>query len=170
MLSPLHTNTNFIFTTILEGTLAIVNQPRMMIRHCCARGLPLATRTACHPRKTPSCPPLRASSSETTPPDVQKLAQLAHISITSEEAQDWQGKISNVFEWFAQLQAVDVEGIPPATRPSFGNGPDAGVVLRPDEVHSYQHAASILEQAPARDGAFVKVPRIATGADTGVEG
>ncbi len=96
---------------------------------------------------------------------MQKLAQLAHISITDEEAQDWQGKISNVFEWFAQLQAVDVEGVAPATRPSFGDQA-AGVVLREDHVVAYPDGERVLDQVPARDGAFVKVPRIATGADS----
>lgn len=105
----------------------------------------------------------RASSQPVEQPDVQKLAQLAHISITPEEAADWQGKIGSVIDWFGQLQAVDVEGVAPASRPAFGAGDADGLALRADEVHDYEGAEGLLAQAPARDGDFVKVPRIVTG-------
>lgn len=100
---------------------------------------------------------------------MQKLAQLAHISITPEEADDWQGKIGSVIDWFGQLQAVDVEGVPPASRPAFGTDAAAGLHLRADEPQRVEGAEGLLAQAPARDGDFVKVPRIATGETTAAE-
>lgn len=118
--------------------------------------------------RTASRSTVRRAASNQQPveqPDVHKLAQLAHINITPEEAEDWQDKIGGVIDWFGQLQAVNVEGIPLASRPAFGTDTAAGALLRTDQAHGYEGSQGLLAQAPARDGDFVKVPRIATGDD-----
>ena len=74
---------------------------------------------------------------------------------------DWGPKIEGIVDWFGQLQEVDVEGVPPALRADV-EGQD---VLRPDEPRRYAHQAEMLQQAPDREGPFVRVPKIATAAD-----
>ena len=81
---------------------------------------------------------------------------------------DWGPKIEAIVDWFGQLQAVDVEGVPPALRADTadGDGADAhGMPLRADEARRYPDQAAMLEQVPDREGAFVRVPKIATAAD-----
>lgn len=62
------------------------------------------------------------SHREVEPPNVQKLAQLASIGVTDEEAAEWGPKIGSIVEWFGQLQQVDLDGVPPALRAEIGDG------------------------------------------------
>lgn len=74
---------------------------------------------------------------------------------------DWGPKIEGIVEWFGQLQEVDVEGVPPALRADVeGEG-----ALRADVPQQFEGQAGMLSQAPDRNGLFVRVPKIATGAD-----
>ena len=50
------------------------------------------------------------------PPDVRRLAQMAHIEVTDQEVAEWGPKIESIVQWFGQLQNVDLEGVPPALR------------------------------------------------------
>lgn len=61
---------------------------------------------------------------------------------------------------FGQLQAVDVEGVKPAV-----HARDDGSVLRADEPAAYEPRGELLAAVPAMEGAFVRVPKIATGQD-----
>ena len=75
---------------------------------------------------------------------------------------DWGPKIEGIVEWFGALQAVDVEGVPPALRADV----EGESVLRPD-APAPGGGADLLAQAPDREGPFVRVPKIATAADEG---
>ena len=68
------------------------------------------------------------------PPDVQRLAQLAQIGVTAEEAAAWGPKIEGIVEWFGQLQEVDLEGVPPALRANL----EDGNALRADESREFE--------------------------------
>ncbi|KAI7844031.1 hypothetical protein COHA_002371 [Chlorella ohadii] len=85
---------------------------------------------------------------------------MAHIAVTDEEVADWGPKIENIVEWFGQLQEIDVEGVPPALQADVEQG-----ALRPDEAVRYAGELRLVEQAADTDGAYVRVPKIATGAD-----
>ncbi|KAF8059373.1 PMA1 [Scenedesmus sp. PABB004] len=84
-------------------------------------------------------------------------AALARASQVAE----WEPKISGIVDWFGQLQAVDVEGVPPAV-----HARDEGNVLRPDEPAVYANREAIMAAVPEQQGGFVRVPKISTGADT----
>ena len=73
---------------------------------------------------------------------------------------DWQPKIGGIVEWFGQLQEIDVEGVPPALRADV----EGDSRLRPDESRDGGGRA-LLDAAPAREGPFVRVPKITTAAD-----
>ena len=80
-------------------------------------------------------PPTSSSSSEIEPPNVQKLAQLASVGVSEQEAAEWGPKIAGIVEWFGQLQQVDLEGVPPAVRADIG---DANL-LRPDQPREFEN-------------------------------
>ena len=75
---------------------------------------------------------------------------------------DWGPKIASVVQWFGQLAEVDVEGVPPALRAAAGS---EGSAPRADLAHTFGGREEMLAQAPAAEGAFVRVPKIATAAD-----
>lgn len=74
---------------------------------------------------------------------------------------DWGPKIEGIVEWFGQLQQVDVEGVPPALRADV----EAAGELRPDAARQFAAPGELVQQAANRDGPYVRVPKIATGAD-----
>ena len=45
--------------------------------------------------------------------DVEHIAELARLELTDEEVARYQEQLSAVLEYFASLQKVDTEGIPP---------------------------------------------------------
>jgi aspartyl-tRNA(Asn)/glutamyl-tRNA(Gln) amidotransferase subunit C len=74
---------------------------------------------------------------------------------------EWGPKLEGIVEWFGQLQEVDVEGVPPALRADV----EGQSSLRADQPRRYASQEEMLQQAPDREGAFVRVPKIATAAD-----
>jgi aspartyl-tRNA(Asn)/glutamyl-tRNA(Gln) amidotransferase subunit C len=46
-----------------------------------------------------------------TPPEVQKIATLARLSINETEAKDYAEQLSVIFDYFSMLNEVDTEGV-----------------------------------------------------------
>jgi aspartyl-tRNA(Asn)/glutamyl-tRNA(Gln) amidotransferase subunit C len=87
--------------------------------------------------------------------DVQKLAQLARISMTEEESGQFAGQVEAILGYISQIQ--EASGELPASK--------AGVlhtVLRADgeATPAGTYTQALLAQAPAREGDYVKVQRI----------
>ncbi|CAL8467016.1 g6552 [Coccomyxa elongata] len=81
---------------------------------------------------------------------------MAHISVTDEEVKEWEPQLQQIVSWFNQLQAVHVEGVPPAVRIDM----EGENVLRPDMPVQYEAREAIFSQVPETEGEFVKVPKI----------
>ena len=75
----------------------------------------------------------------------------------SPQIADFQPKIAAIVSWFDELQGVDVDGVAPYD--AAGDGAAADFVTRPDVVAPFD-AEAALADAPEREGAFVKVPKI----------
>lgn len=75
--------------------------------------------------------------------------------------EEWGPQVGGILEWFGQLQRVDVEGVPPALRAEV----ETENFFRADEPEAFEAQEELLRQVPAREGAFVRVPKIATAAD-----
>ncbi|KAK9916877.1 hypothetical protein WJX75_008231 [Coccomyxa subellipsoidea] len=73
---------------------------------------------------------------------------MAHISVTDEEVKEWEPQLQQIVSWFDQLQAVDVEGVPPAVRIDM----EDQNVLRPDMAVEYDDREAVLSQVPAKEG------------------
>ena len=72
-------------------------------------------------------------TSDIEPPNIHRLAQLAQVGVSEQEAAEWGPKISSIVEWFGQLQQVDLEGVPPSLRADVGDD----TVLRPDQQQDF---------------------------------
>lgn len=86
---------------------------------------------------------------------VKRVARLARIKVTEEEAAALEGELNGILGWVEQLGEVDVTGVEPMTSVT-----PMAMKKRGDEVTEGGRAADILANAPAtRDGHFV-VPKV----------
>lgn len=86
---------------------------------------------------------------------VRRIARLARIRITDEEAQLLQNELSGILAWVEQLGEVDTSAVEPMTRVV-----PIELKMRRDEITDGAIAADVTRNAPAiQDGYFV-VPKI----------
>lgn len=89
---------------------------------------------------------------------VQKVASLARLKISDEEATAIAGQLSAVLENFKQLAVVDTTGIEPLVTPT-----DLSIRLREDEAVAEKDVEAFVANAPARSGNLFKVPPVVGG-------
>jgi aspartyl-tRNA(Asn)/glutamyl-tRNA(Gln) amidotransferase subunit C len=87
--------------------------------------------------------------------EVRRIAVLARLELSPEEEQLFQGQLSAVLDYVAQLNELDVSGVEPMTHALAEATP-----LRQDEVRPSLPPEEAVRAAPAREGTFFKVPRI----------
>lgn len=87
--------------------------------------------------------------------EVQKVANLARLALTSEEETAFAGQLSNMLDYFEQLSELDTDGVEPTTRAI-----DVSNITRTDELKSEVEPAAMLAIAPEPDGEFFRVPQI----------
>lgn len=87
--------------------------------------------------------------------DVARLADLARLEVTAEEAADVHAKLTAIFGLIDQLAAVDTTGVTPLAHPQECFAPlRDDVVTEPDRRELYQSVAPAVE-----DGLYL-VPRV----------
>ena len=89
--------------------------------------------------------------------EVRRVAVLARLRLSPEEEQVFQGQLSAILDYVAQLSELDVSEVEPMTHAlAAGEAPP----LRADEVQPSLAPDEALANAPAREGTCFKVPRI----------
>ena len=86
---------------------------------------------------------------------VRRIARLARIRITDEEAQSLKSELSGILDWVEQLEEVDTEGVEPMTRVV-----PIELKQRVDEVTDGERADAVVANAPAREDYFFVVPKV----------
>ena len=86
---------------------------------------------------------------------VRRIARLARIAITDEEARRLEQELSGILDWVAQLDEIDTSTVPPMTRVVAMK-----MKMRKDEVTDGFCADNILENAPKVDDDYFVVPKI----------
>ncbi|KAJ6796967.1 glutamyl-tRNA(Gln) amidotransferase subunit C, chloroplastic/mitochondrial [Iris pallida] len=89
-------------------------------------------------------------------PDVGRLAETARISLSPEEARDFAPKIKQVVDWFGQLQAVNLESVPPSLRADT----EVSVDPREDTPEAFENREAIIAEIPSYVDPYIKVPKI----------
>ncbi|MEM8638413.1 MAG: Asp-tRNA(Asn)/Glu-tRNA(Gln) amidotransferase subunit GatC [Cyanobacteria bacterium P01_G01_bin.54] len=89
--------------------------------------------------------------------EVQKVAHLARLSLSSDEEKSFTRQLSSILDYFEQLSELDTTDVEPTTRAI-----DISNITRPDQLQSTVNPAVMLEVAPAPDGGFFRVPQILT--------
>lgn len=85
-----------------------------------------------------------------TSAEVTHVARLARLRLSPEELEQMRGQLSDILDYIAMLQEVDVSGIPTTAQVTGLTS-----VLRPDAVLGQITTAQALSNAPdAQDGMF----------------
>ncbi|MEA5419306.1 Asp-tRNA(Asn)/Glu-tRNA(Gln) amidotransferase subunit GatC [Spirulina sp. CCNP1310] len=92
--------------------------------------------------------------------EVQKVAHLARLNLTPEEEIAFTTQLGSILDYFEQLSGLDTEGVAPTTRAI-----ELSNVLRADELQPTVDREAMLQEAPAPEGDFFRVPQILGGED-----
>jgi aspartyl-tRNA(Asn)/glutamyl-tRNA(Gln) amidotransferase subunit C len=86
---------------------------------------------------------------------VHRIARLARIKVTDEEAKALEKELSGILDWVKQLDEVDTSTVEPMTRVI-----PMTLKKRVDEVTDGGIADDIVANAPARQDHFFVVPKV----------
>lgn len=87
--------------------------------------------------------------------EVEHVARLARLSLTDEEKARMGEELSIILGYIDQLRELDTSGVEPTSHaiPMVN-------VMREDEVRPSYPVEAMLQNAPEREGDFVRVPKI----------
>jgi len=87
--------------------------------------------------------------------EVEHIAELARLALTQEDKIRYRNQLSDILDYFAQLEAVDTAGIPPTSSVL-----PAHTSLRRDEAQLGLDPSSLFRNAPDTDTAQFRVPPV----------
>ena len=86
---------------------------------------------------------------------VKRVAKLARIAVSDEQAQKMQGELNTIIGFVSQLNEVDIDGVEPMT-----SVVDAAMKKRVDVVNDGGKADDIIANSPASEDNFFMVPKV----------
>ena len=86
---------------------------------------------------------------------VRRIARLARIKISDQEAQGLQSELSGILAWVEQLSEVDTDDVEPMTRVV-----PIELKQREDVVTDGDQADAVIANAPVREEQFYAVPKV----------
>lgn len=87
--------------------------------------------------------------------DIHRIADLAHIEISPEQAQRMQCELNNIFQMIERIQAVDTDGIEPMPHPH-----DGYQRLRDDVIREVNDRENNMKNAPEQSDGYFLVPQV----------
>lgn len=87
--------------------------------------------------------------------DVRRVAHLARIEVTPDEARDVLAKLTGIFALIEDMRRVDTTGIAP-----MSHAADVHLTLRDDKVTETDQRESFLALAPATADGLYLVPKV----------
>lgn len=87
--------------------------------------------------------------------DVAAVAQLARLTVTDEELDEYTGQLASILEHAEDIEALEIDDVPPTAHPY-----ELVNVLRADEVRPSVDRDEVLAQAPAAEDGRFRVPPI----------
>ena len=86
---------------------------------------------------------------------VRRIARLAGIKVTDDEAKGLEKELSGILDWVAQLNEVDTANVEPMTRVVAQE-----MKMRHDVVTDGEKAAEVTKNAPMSEDNFFVVPKV----------
>jgi aspartyl-tRNA(Asn)/glutamyl-tRNA(Gln) amidotransferase subunit C len=111
-------------------------------------------------------PPFSGFLMAITEQDVVYVADLANLELTAEERTRFVKDLNSILEYIGRLNELNTDEVPPMAQvfnrfsSSQGAGIQPGSVQRDDVVRAGLPQKAALQNAPATDGAFFKVPKV----------
>jgi aspartyl-tRNA synthetase len=90
--------------------------------------------------------------------EVRHVARLARLSLEEKEVEQYKSDLNSILKYVEILEELDTENIAP-----MHHVLEMKNVWREDEVKDAQKSGEILNNAPAREEGYIKVPRILEG-------
>ncbi|WP_319498025.1 Asp-tRNA(Asn)/Glu-tRNA(Gln) amidotransferase subunit GatC [uncultured Cohaesibacter sp.] len=86
---------------------------------------------------------------------VKRVARLARLSVTEEEAESLKGELNSILNWVEMLNEVDVDGVAPMTSVVTQE-----MKKRDDVVTDGNYASLVVSNAPASEENYFMVPKV----------
>ena len=86
---------------------------------------------------------------------VRRIARLARIKVTDEEAKGLEAELSGILDWVKQLDEVDTKNVEPMTRVV-----PIAMKQRTDKVTDGEKADDVIRNAPLTEDHFFVVPKV----------
>ncbi|MHA1525376.1 MAG: Asp-tRNA(Asn)/Glu-tRNA(Gln) amidotransferase subunit GatC [Alphaproteobacteria bacterium] len=86
---------------------------------------------------------------------VKRIARLARIAVSDEEAQSLVGELNTILDWVGQLDDVDTDGVEPMTSVVAHNSD-----MRADLVNDGDCVDAVLANAPQAEDGYFCVPKV----------
>ena len=87
--------------------------------------------------------------------DVRKIAMLARIALSEDEAEKLGPQLARILDYVRKLEELDTEGVEPTAHPH-----DFACPLRADIVTNANMREELLAVAPVAEDGFYVVPRV----------
>jgi aspartyl-tRNA(Asn)/glutamyl-tRNA(Gln) amidotransferase subunit C len=95
-----------------------------------------------------------------TAEDVGRVAELANLKLTSDEAASMLHDLNAILDYVATLNELDTSGVAPLAQVSELEGAGGPSSLRGDAVLPSLERAAVMPEAPETDQVFFKVPKV----------
>ncbi len=95
-----------------------------------------------------------------TMPDVERVAELAHLELKPDEAHRMLGDLNAILDYVAELNELDTKGVAPLAQVSELRDSAGASVLRADVHLPSLERAVVMAEAPETDQVFFKVPKV----------
>lgn len=92
--------------------------------------------------------------------EVLRVADLAHLELSPEEAETYRSQLDEILSYVAKLEQLDVNAVEPMAQVLVHPPGDAHPELRDDQPRPCQVAPDVLAQAPEAKKPFFRVPRV----------
>jgi aspartyl-tRNA(Asn)/glutamyl-tRNA(Gln) amidotransferase subunit C len=86
---------------------------------------------------------------------VRRIARLARIKISDDEAKSLEGELSQILNWVEQLDEIDTSSVEPMTRVVAQE-----MKQRPDKVTDGEIADDVVKNAPMTEDHYFVVPKV----------
>ena len=97
-----------------------------------------------------------------TKADVEKIAGLAKLELTSEETESFTDQLSAILGYIDKLNELDTSDVAPMSHCSTAGG-DTEYARRDDEVRASLGQLLATENAPDAEAGYFKVPKVIGG-------
>jgi aspartyl-tRNA(Asn)/glutamyl-tRNA(Gln) amidotransferase subunit C len=92
--------------------------------------------------------------------DVLRVAELAHLELSAEEAETYRGQLDSILEYVGKLNELDLTGVEPMSQVLYGATEPGQSELREDVARPCDDGKAILAQAPEAKAPYFRVPKV----------